>query len=293
MDPLTFVNIEWVKPLLKMLNNIRGQREKEVLALADVFGDPRVMLSYYVVPNCQHHNPADHDEDERSRSYVKAPVYDTLQAFLGTETLMRDGRNQCFILADAGRGGTVGSVDPIALLRGAPNREAAEAFIEYTLTMEGQKLWNFKPGTPGGPERFALRRLPVRKDFYAREDWKAHRSDPEAAPFDDEEHLVYQPEWTGGLFREMAFVIRILCLDTHDELTAAWREIIRAGSPPAALAMLSDLSAVNYDRMAEIRRRLGSKDKVDELRLAKELAEHFRRQYLRAAELARESSPAR
>ena len=57
MDPLTFVNIEWVKPLLKMLNNIRGQREKEVLALADVFGDPRVMLSYYVVPNCQHHNP--------------------------------------------------------------------------------------------------------------------------------------------------------------------------------------------------------------------------------------------
>ena len=106
MDPLTFVNIEWVKPLLKMLNNIRGQREKEVLALADVFGDPRVMLSYYVVPNCQHHNPADHDEDERSRSYVKAPVYDTLQAFLGTETLMRDGRNQCFILADAGMGKT-------------------------------------------------------------------------------------------------------------------------------------------------------------------------------------------
>ncbi len=203
------------------------------------------------------------------------------------------GRGEPRMVFVTPRGGTVGSVDPIALLRGAPNREAAEAFIEYTLTMEGQKLWNFKPGTPGGPERFALRRLPVRKDFYAREDWKAHRSDPEAAPFDDEEHLVYQPEWTGGLFREMAFVIRILCLDTHDELTAAWREIIRAGSPPAALAMLSDLSAVNYDRMAEIRRRLGSKDKVDELRLAKELAEHFRRQYLRAAELARESSPVR
>ncbi len=62
VDPSTFVSIKWVNPLLKMLKNIRGQREKDVLALADVFGDPRVMLSYYVVPNCQHHNPADHDE---------------------------------------------------------------------------------------------------------------------------------------------------------------------------------------------------------------------------------------
>ena len=106
MEPLTFVNIQWVKPLLQKLNDIRGQRAKEVTALADVFGDPRVLLNYYVVPNCQHHNPADHDEDERSRSYVKAQVDVTLQAFLGGETLLRDGRNQLFILADAGMGKT-------------------------------------------------------------------------------------------------------------------------------------------------------------------------------------------
>jgi ABC-type Fe3+ transport system substrate-binding protein len=48
------------------------------------------------------------------------------------------------------RGGTVNSVDPIALLRGAPHREVAERFIEYTLTMEAQKLWNFRVGTPAG-----------------------------------------------------------------------------------------------------------------------------------------------
>jgi ABC-type Fe3+ transport system substrate-binding protein len=53
----------------------------------------------------------------------------------------------------APEGGTVASVDPIALLRGAPHRAAATAFIEYTLSLEGQKLWNFRPGTPGGPER--------------------------------------------------------------------------------------------------------------------------------------------
>lgn len=190
------------------------------------------------------------------------------------------------------RGGTVNSVDPIAVLRGAPNPEVAEAFVEYTLSPEGQKLWNFKPGTPGGPERFALRRLPVRRDFYAHDEWKAYRSDPEAAPFDEEEHLVYHPEWTSGLFRELAFAIRVMCLDPHPELTAAWREIIRAGMPPEALAELSDLSAINYDQMDGIRRALNSKDKVEEIRLASELASHFRQQYRRAAEVARHAAPA-
>ncbi len=80
------------------------------------------------------------------------------------------------------RGGTVNSVDPIGMLRGAQNREVAEAFIEYTLSMEGQKLWNFKPGTPGGTVQFALRRLPVRKDFYAHAEWSGYRSDPDAPP---------------------------------------------------------------------------------------------------------------
>ena len=200
------------------------------------------------------------------------------------------GRGEPRLVFVTPHGGSVASVDPIALLRGARNRAAAEAFMEYTLAMDGQKLWNFKPGTPGGPERFALRRMPVRKDFYARTDWKQYRSDPEASPFDDEEHLVYRPEWTGGLFRELAFVIRIIALDTHDELTAAWREIIKAGQPPAALAVLSDLSAINYDRMAEIKRRLDSKDKVDEIRLANELAAQFRSQYRRAGELARQQA---
>src|SRR5206468_527977 len=49
-------------------------------------------------------------------------------------------------------GGSANSVDPVALLRGAPHRAAAVLFVEYTLALEGQKLWNFKPGSPGGPQ---------------------------------------------------------------------------------------------------------------------------------------------
>lgn len=185
--------------------------------------------------------------------------------------------------------GTVLSPDPIALMRGAPNREVAVAFMEYVLSMDGQKLWNFKVGTPGGPKRFALRRLPIRRDFYEHKEWKALRSDPEVSPYEGENPLIYNPAWTSGeTFRAMAFVIRVMALDTHPELVKAWREIIAAGLPPEALAEMSNLSSVSYDNVqGRIRQALTSKNKVDEITMANELANGFRRQYERAAEIAR------
>ena len=94
---------------------------------------------------------------------------------------------------------------------------------------------------------------------------------------------------------EMAFIIRIMCQDTHLELKSAWRAIIAAPEPAKAraLAALQDMSAVEYDRVGkDIKARLGSKDKVNEVRLAKELAENFRRNYARAEAIARGESPA-
>jgi iron(III) transport system substrate-binding protein len=187
-------------------------------------------------------------------------------------------------------GGTVSSVDPVALLRGAKNRDVAVAFIEYVLSLDGQKLWNFKPGTPGGPRHFALRRIPLRKDFYLETAWRDFLSDPEAAPFSQKDQLIYRPEWTDRIFREMAFVIRVMCQDTHGELKDAWRAIMAAPEPAKAraLAELQDLSAVSYDRTnAEIKTALGSKNKVDEVKMANALADDFRRRYARAEAIAR------
>lgn len=187
-------------------------------------------------------------------------------------------------------GGSVSSVDPMGLLRGAPNRPVATAFMEYVMSMEGQKLWNFQPGTPGGPERFALRRLPVRRDFYAHDEWKSFRSDPDDSPFEQRDPLVYREAWTGRYFREMAFIVRIMCQDTHGELKQAWRAIIAAPEPAKsrALAVLHDLSRVDYIRATtDIRSRLGARDKVEEVRLARELADSFRKNYQRAEAIAR------
>lgn len=185
-------------------------------------------------------------------------------------------------------GGTVNSVDPIALFRGAEHRATAIAFMEYVLSMDGQKIWNFRPGTPGGPQHFALRRLPVRRDFYEQAEFKQWCSDPMDNPYGVTEQLVYRPAWTGTIFREMSFIIRVMCMDTHKELVEAWRAIIAAGQPADALAVMQDLSAV--DRVAaagRIKEALNAKDKTEELRLARDLGNLFREQYRKAAALAR------
>ncbi len=183
------------------------------------------------------------------------------------------------------RGGSVFSVDPIARLRGAPNRKVADAFIEYVLSPEGQKIWNYKTGAPGGPELFALRRMPIRRDFYTPEA-KVYMSDPEVEPYDPENTFFYRADWSGHLFRELAFVMRVVCLDTHHELSRTWKTILANGKPAEAMAILQDLSAVNYEvASSEIKTALRSPDPLEEIRLAKRLSGHFRQQY-RAAEAA-------
>ena len=154
--------------------------------------------------------------------------------------------------------------------------------------MDGQKLWNFKTGVPGGTDHYELRRLPIRRDFYTAE-FEHYRSDPDVNPYAGSNPLVYNGAWTGGdNFRAMAFVVRVMCLDTHEELVSAWKEIIRAGLPENAVAALSDMSAVAYPQLkARIIPALTSKNKVDEIRLASELAAQFRAQYAKAAQLAR------
>jgi ABC-type Fe3+ transport system substrate-binding protein len=178
------------------------------------------------------------------------------------------------------RGGSAYTADPIGLLRGAPHRELACDFIEFVLSMDGQRLWNQRVGTTGGPERYSLRRLPVRRDYYSATELQAWRADPGVDPYDPEGQLVYRPAWTGGMLRELAFVVRVAFQDPQRELRAAWAAVIAAGRPQPLVDALADLTAIDYERTTgEIRRRLASRDRADEMRLASELTEHFRRQY--------------
>jgi iron(III) transport system substrate-binding protein len=184
-------------------------------------------------------------------------------------------------------GGSSVGVDPIALFRGAPNVEAAKMFIKFVLSLEGQKLWNFKVGTPGGPVKYALRRQPIRKELYAPE-YEPYRSDPGVNPYEEAKSFMYHPKWTGPLFKVMSFIIRVMCLDSHDEQVAAWKALVDAGFPPQATALFSNVSSVGYeDALEKFRPALGTANRIQEVQLARELGEKFRAQYRAAEQLAK------
>ncbi len=191
------------------------------------------------------------------------------------------------------QGGTSFGVDPIGILRGAPNKEVARQFIEYVLT-DGQKLWGWKIGAPGGPKTHALRRLPVLPALYSEEN-RAYRSDPDVLPYIAAKEFTYDGKRTGSLFGPIAFIVRIMCVDTHPELKEAWEALNAAKSktgsyPPEALAAFEDVTAVNYEAAkGKIKAALGKDSpKIQQVQLAKELSDSFRANYKRAAELARQ-----
>ena len=87
----------------------------------------------------------------------------------------------------------------------------------------------------------------------------------------------------------MAFIIRVICLDLHHEQSEAWQALVKAGFPREAYKKFTDLTAVDYiASKTTLKEALTSKNRLEEVRLAKELADHFRRQYQEAAKLAKE-----
>ena len=186
------------------------------------------------------------------------------------------------------RAGTSLSADPISLLRGAPNRELAVAFIRFVLSPEGQRLWNYRPGEPGGPGRYALRRLPIRRDLYGPEH-RPHMSDPDVDPFADAARFTYRGWLTGPLYSLIAPLAKGALFDPRSELHDAWRAILDAGGPdrvPQAMAAFSRLP-VGYAAAAAALKDLQSSP-LRRLEVVRQWAETARTQYREAERLARE-----
>ena len=199
------------------------------------------------------------------------------------ESEARNGRNHLQYF-NAGGGTSVG-VDPIGLFRGAPNADLAKEFIAYVMSLDGQKLWNWNVQTPGGPRHYALRRLPILPALYA-EEFRSLRSDPDVLPYDMAKQFTYREAWTGPLFRSQGFIIRVMCIDTHEELAEAWRALIAAGFPAQASKEFERLDAVNYAAAKGRIKEAFGPNKIREVQLAKELGDAFRAQYRNTIELA-------
>jgi iron(III) transport system substrate-binding protein len=199
------------------------------------------------------------------------------------ESEARSGRNHLQYF-NAGGGTSVG-VDPIALFRGAPHTDLAKEFIAYVMSPEGQRLWNWNVQTPGGPRRYALRRMPILPALYA-EEFRPLRSDPDVLPYEMAKQFTYREAWTSPLFRSQGFIIRVMCIDTHEELAEAWNALVVAGFPPQATQEFERLDNVNYAAAKGRIKEAFGPNKIGEVQLAKELGDGFRAQYRRVTDLA-------
>ncbi len=206
-----------------------------------------------------------------------------------SEAVVAEARSRRLAFALPKEGSSFGA-DPIGMLRGAPHRELALEFMRFSLSDAGQKLWAYKRGTPGGPERYSLRRLPISPRLY-RPEHRAYRADPDASPYDGRA-LVYRAEWTGSLFSTIGFVVRVMCIDSADELRAAFTELQRAGFPQAATAAFDDVSLFGYAAVSgPIRDALHASDPLEQVQLANRLIQAQRAQYRQVVELAKAGRP--
>ena len=117
---------------------------------------------------------------------------------------------------------TVINPDGIGVLKGAPDAELAELFIEFVLTEPGQKLWCLKQGAPGGPHDFELDRMPVIPAFAAR-----FKDDAAVAydPYSWRSGFTYDPDKGSLRWVILNDLLGATMIDTHAELVAAWERV--------------------------------------------------------------------
>jgi len=128
------------------------------------------------------------------------------------------------------QGATVVNADAIAQIQNGPSPELAARFIEYALTVEGQRLLFQAAGTDG--QRFSLHRFPVRADLYEAPDAPATR------PYDYRASFVYDTGKGDRRWRFLNDLIGVWLIDAHGSLTAAWRSIIERGCPQEPVSRL-------------------------------------------------------
>ena len=227
------------------------------------------------------------------------------------ETLARGGKDRVRFFVP--KNGACYQPDPIGLLRGAPNKEVAQLFIEYIHSEEGQDRMGFKlrskidsePSNVTGsdeekifrshqPMYHALHRTPVRRDFYT-EAKKPFQSAPDMNPYDAENMFIYRTEWTGPAFGAIRFLSKVLFMHPYTELTRARKAIFeaqaagRTEAAERALSVMQDFHELTYDWISEVYNPLvKAKNMRAQVDLETELTKRFCRQYKEAYKIATE-----
>lgn len=144
-----------------------------------------------------------------------------------------------FILPE---GKTILEGDPVTVLKGAPNRQAADRFVEFILSPEGQVLLMLPKGAPGGPKIETLGRLAVNTEAYKMTEGK--RTNP-LNPFTAKGFLKYDSEKQTKVRQVFDDLLGATMIDTHKELREAWTRVVKKGAKPEDVAAFAK-SPINH-----------------------------------------------
>jgi len=121
---------------------------------------------------------------------------------------------------------TIITPDCIGILKGAPNQDAAKAFIRFVMSEEGQKLWLLAEKSPGGPQRFQLNRFSVLPSLYA---ISPQNTAVKLNPFSWRSDFAFDPQLSAERWSIVNDLIGALVIDQKHLLTRAWKEALADG----------------------------------------------------------------
>ena len=124
--------------------------------------------------------------------------------------------------------------DPVAILKGAPNRQAAERFVDFVLSAEAQKLLVLPKGQEGGPTKDTLGRMAVNRETYNQVQMKAISANP----------LMFKTSFTVDTTKSSKLknilndLVGAIHIDIQNELKSAVKNLRKKGAKPSEISAL-------------------------------------------------------
>ncbi|MFT5368292.1 MAG: iron(III) transport system substrate-binding protein [Candidatus Latescibacterota bacterium] len=116
--------------------------------------------------------------------------------------------------------------DAIGLLKGAPNQQIAEHFVNFVLSETGQKLWLLRQGEPDGPQAFELSKFSVLPALY---DKVGDRSAVKLNPFVWHSDFKYDAPTGSARWGVVNDLMGTQIIDVHEQLQKKWHTMIKDG----------------------------------------------------------------
>jgi len=130
--------------------------------------------------------------------------------------------------------------DAIALLKGAPNQQVAEHFINFVLSESGQKLWLLRQGEPDGPQSYELSKFSVLPSLYEK---VGDRSAVRLNPFTWHSDFRYDALKGSARWGVVNDLIGSQIIDVHAQLQNKWQKDIVDGSEEVGQVPIDETQA--------------------------------------------------